>query len=244
MKCNSVDYALDMFETEAKGLRLISEKGEIRCPEVIDCFTVGSYSYLLLEWIDSGQKKPDFWKIFARQLAGLHSCTNSHFGLDHNNYIGRLDQSNQPRVDFHTFYADERLSPQFKMAYDNGFFNKRQSVFFDNMLTRLTDIIPPEIPGLIHGDLWSGNFMTDEMGMPCLVDPSAHYGHREMDLAMSKLFGGFHSDFYHFYNQKFPLEKEHAERVEIFQLYYLLVHVNLFGQSYVASCDRIIRRYQ
>lgn len=244
MKSNRIGYALDMFETEAKGIELLRSSGAIRCPEVIGYSIIGKTAFLILKWIESSRPVSNFWQLFGSQLAKLHKTVNSHFGLDHDNYIGRLNQKNSFYEDFASFYAEMRLIPQFRMAFDQGYFNSNHSTLFAQLISNLNKLIPAENPGLIHGDLWSGNFMTDAKGLPCIIDPSVHYGHRESDIAMSKLFGGFPAEFYNCYNEVFPLHGDWKSRIELFQLYYLLVHVNLFGSSYVSSCVSIMRKYQ
>ena len=243
MKYNSGTRFPGMFEKEAKGLGLIAETGEIRVPRVILYGESGDDIFLVLEYIDSAPRKEGFWREFGHSLAMMHRHTSKTFGLDHDNYMGSLSQSNRPHDTWPEFFVRERLEPMVKMAWDHGFFNTSIVSSFEQLYAKLQDIFPIEPPALIHGDLWTGNHMVDDLGEACLIDPAVHYGHREMDIAMSRLFGSFAGEFYKAYHEEYPLEKGWLDRVDICNLYPLLVHVNLFGEGYVGSVERIIRRF-
>ncbi|MEJ2596144.1 MAG: fructosamine kinase family protein, partial [bacterium] len=187
--------------------------------------------------------KPDFWEEFARLLAELHKNTQPYFGLDHDNYIGSLVQSNFRHDAWTDFYREQRLEPQLRLAREAGHFNRNVTRAFDRFYHRIERIFPAEPPALLHGDLWSGNFMVNENGSAVIIDPAIYYGHREMDLGMSMLFGGFDRRFYSAYDQHFPLEPGWQERMDYCNLYPLLVHVNLFGGGYVQQVEQIIRRF-
>jgi len=163
--------------------------------------------------------------------------------LDHNNYIGSLHQSNQKHDKWVSFFIEERLNPQLKLAYDSGKINSSILEKFEVMFLVLEEIFPVEKPSLLHGDLWSGNLMTDNFGNPCLIDPAVYFGFREMDLAMTTLFGGFDSEFYESYQRINHLETGWQERFDICNLYPLLVHVNLFGEGYLSSVKNILKRF-
>jgi fructosamine-3-kinase len=233
-----------MLEKEVKGIQLLASAGEIDCPERVGYSKSGNQAFLILDWIDPQNEVANFWQIFGMQLAKLHKHTSNTYGLSYNNYIGNLNQLNASYSDFFKFYIESRLEPQFKLAFQSSYFSKKDSDSFEKLINDLPNLIPVEQPALIHGDLWSGNYMVNGNGLPCLIDPSTHLGHRETDLAMTRLFGGFHPDFYAAYHIEYPLKEGFSERIELFQLYYLLVHVNLFGSSYVGSCRRIIQRYK
>lgn len=137
----------------------------------------------------------------------------------------------------------ERLQPLVKLAYDSGLLDGQDARRMEILYKKLPEILPVEPPSLIHGDLWSGNYMVGNDGNPCIIDPAVYYGHREMDIAMSKLFGGFSPEFYRAYNEEYPMVKGWEKRVELNQLYPLLVHVNLFGEGYNRQVRQILKDY-
>ncbi|HOW30242.1 MAG TPA: fructosamine kinase family protein [Bacteroidales bacterium] len=233
----------DMFEKESLELKLLASAGNIRLPEVVFHSTAGEYAFLLLEMIESGAGQPGFWTDFGSSLAALHGHSAEMFGLDHDNYMGSLRQSNRFHPGWCDFFVAERLEPQLKMARDTGHISISAIKSFDNLYRKLPELIPVEKPALIHGDLWNGNFMVSEEGKACLIDPAAYYGHRESDIAMTKLFGGFSEDFYSAYNSAWPLEKGWQQRIDILNLYPLLIHVNLFGISYLRDVQNIVRQF-
>ncbi len=240
---NSSPDALTMFESEAYGLKLLKDTGSINIPEVLFCSKVDKVAFLLLNFIEQGLKNTDFWKTFGFQLAALHKTSNDSFGLDSNNYIGSLPQQNNQADNWIDFYIKERLQPQIDLAVKLSALDSTTIAKFEKLYKKLPDIFPTEPPALIHGDLWNGNFLINTKNQPVLIDPSVSFAHREMDLAMSQLFGGFDTLFYMSYDEAFPVEKGFDQRVEIYQLYYLMVHVNLFGGGYLSSVKNILSRY-
>jgi protein-ribulosamine 3-kinase len=232
-----------MFEAEAKGLDLLRSINTIRIPNVIFFGEAGSQSFLLLEYIEKENPKKNFWNEFGKQLALLHKNSSDQFGLDYDNYIGSLNQCNHKHSNWIDFFINERIEPQIKLAFDSKKLANGLVSSLANLYKKLPEIFPMEKPSLLHGDLWNGNFMIADDGSACLIDPSVYYGNREMDLAMTKLFGGFTVEFYESYNETFPLEKDFEKRIEIYQLYPLLVHVNLFGQNYIQQVESILKRY-
>jgi fructosamine-3-kinase len=243
MKYNRNDRYPKMFEAEARGLQLLQDTQEIRVPDVIGAGETGGWSFLVLEYFESAGMKRGFWEAFGRSLARMHKHFGDSFGLDHDNYIGSLPQSNNSHNNWTDFFIKKRLTPQLKMATDAGLAGREMISGMERLYTKLDEIFPKEPPSLIHGDLWSGNFMVDNRGEAALIDPAVYYGHREMDIGMSKLFGGFSGEFYHAYNEVYPLAPGWESRVEICNLYPLLVHVNLFGGGYVGSVEGILRRF-
>ena len=241
IKVNSAKHFPKMFEAEAKGLELLRKANMIRIPEVVFIGENNGYSVLVLERIHIGRKSDTFWKDFGRNLAKLHQQTNPNFGLNHSNYIGSLTQLNCHHETWTDFFIHERLEPQVKLATKKGFINTTIRNQFERLYLRLSSICPNEKSSLIHGDLWNGNFMTDENGNAVLIDPAISFSNREMDLAMTKLFGGFSDSFYKSYNENFPLENGFKKRVDIYNLYYLMVHVNLFGASYLNDVKNILK---
>ena len=229
-----------MFSAEARGLRWLQESGAIRVPRVI-AVSEGEPAYLVLELITSAKRQADFEETLGRRLAAMHRFGARSFGLDHDNFIGRLRQSNAKADDWASFYWTSRLEPQLRLCRDRGMIDARTSSRFESLRLALPERVgPDEAPSRLHGDLWGGNLHVDESGEPCLVDPAVYGGHREIDLAMMRLFGGFGERVFAAYDEASPLAPEASERVPLYQLYPLLVHVNLFGGSYLASVKRAL----
>ncbi len=243
LKWNDAFKYPEMFEAEAKGLKLLKDAGEIFIPEVISSFLVDKYSFLLLEFVDQVDKIKNFWEDFGISLARLHKHSSGYFGLDHDNYIGSLPQSNQKHSDWISFFIEERLEKQIRLARDAGKISVNSVSRFEHLFKVLPEIFSEESPALLHGDLWNGNFMISPQEKACIFDPAVYFGHREMDLAMSKLFGGFCPVFYEAYQQQYPLEKGWQNRLDICNLYPLMVHVNLFGESYINSVESILHKF-
>ena len=240
LKWNRAGLYPKMFEKEAKGLNLLRKTGEIKIPEVIGFGEDKDYTILVLEYINGKSKIHGFWKDFGKSLACMHNHSHETFGLDTDNYIGNLHQSNKPHKDWISFFVEERLEKQISLARDNGRIDLSTIKMFESMYRFLDDFFPVEKPSLLHGDLWSGNYMVSDEGKACILDPAVYYGHRLMDLGMSKLFGGFSSDLYESYNETYPLESNWREALEICNLYPLMVHVNLFGGGYLNSVKSIL----
>jgi protein-ribulosamine 3-kinase len=237
LKVNSAASFPGMFEKEAKGLKVLSENCSLQIPNVIKHGTVNGEQYLLLEWAERGIPGKNFWEDFGTALAELHKKAQAYFGFGEDNFIGSLHQSNKKHDSWPKFYAEERILP---LTNKLGFDKK----LVEDFCSKLENIFPKETPSLLHGDLWSGNFMCASNGKACIYDPAVYYGHREMDLGMTKLFGGLDKKFYEAYNETHPLEKNWEKRIPITQLYPLLVHAVLFGGSYIESAKEIIGKYQ
>ncbi|MFW5687694.1 MAG: fructosamine kinase family protein, partial [Bacteroidota bacterium] len=227
-KWNQADVFPGMFEAEARGLQLLKQAGVLYVPEVKGYGEKQNVSMLVLEFVEQGREKKNFWQHFGAGLAALHKHTNDMFGLDHDNYIGSLPQINKRTDNWEEFFTVYRLEQQIRLVRDKSLMDSATSRQFEKLFTRLGEFFPREKPSLLHGDLWSGNFMTNSRGEACIIDPAVYYGHRLMDIGMSKLFGGFAPEFYQAYHSAFPLEDNWQQAVEIANLYPLLVHVNLF----------------
>jgi protein-ribulosamine 3-kinase len=240
LKYNDAAAFPKMFEAEATGLRLLRSANALPVPTVHFHGEANGYSFLLLEWIDSDRRIKNFWEDFGTSLAKLHNVQSEQFGLDHDNYIGSLAQSNTQHADWKSFFLNERIQPQLKTAREKGLVDSSITKQFENFFNRFEEIIPAANPSLLHGDLWSGNFLVGNSGKAALIDPAVYFGHREMDLAMTKLFGGFDPEFYNAYDEAFPLEKGLEKRADIHNLYPLLVHVNLFGGGYVQQVKTVL----
>lgn len=234
----------DMFQKEMKGLQLLRDTHEIQIPEVIAHGKLVDRNYILLEYIDAAPKALDYWSHFGRALASLHKNHRSdRYGLDHHNYIGKLPQPNTRNLNWVDFFIDQRLEFQLTLALRNQLvdssFAKRYRAFYKLLPT----LLPAEPPSLLHGDLWSGNVMPGMDGKVCLIDPAVYYGHREIELAFTQMFGGFGPDFYDAYNEVYPLEPGYDKRVAIYNIYPSMVHVNLFGISYLSGVNRVLQNY-
>ena len=243
VKLNQPKAYPGMFAAEERGLNLLRAKSPFQIPEVLKTGETPELAFIVMEFIEAGVPREDFWEGFASNLAEMHRHSHDSFGLDHDNYIGSLPQVNSPSDSWAEFYTAMRLEPQLRMARDKGLVDVTLSKSFNRLFTIMERLWPAEPPALLHGDLWSGNFMCAASGDATIIDPAVYYGHREMDIAMSQLFGGFHKSFYAFYHEHFPLENGWVERISLGQLYPLLVHVNLFGGGYVQQLRSCLRPY-
>lgn len=238
IKVNSASKFSNMFELEALGLKHIANSKSFTTPEIIQTGYFKDQSFLILEYLQSGKKASNFSENFGHQLAKMHKNTDV-FGFEKDNYIGSLPQHNKIESNAIDFYINQRLEPQFKMAIERGYrFSNLEAVY-----AKISELIPDEPAALIHGDLWSGNYMVGENGELILIDPATCYAPREMDIAMMHLFGGFESEIVDHYNEIFPLQQDWEERIRLWQLYYILVHVNLFGGNYYTSAKTILQEY-
>lgn len=243
LKVNDAKRYPDMFEQEATGLDQLRNSIILTIPSVIKCGVIYDQQYLLLEWLEPGHPGSDFWENFGAAIAKMHKQPQSCFGWTADNYIGSLTQPNTQYDAWGLFYTECRIMPLVKKLFDAGAFTYRDVIAAENLCKNFDLLFPQEPPALLHGDLWSGNFMTTAGGNAAIYDPAVYYGHREMDMGMTKLFGGFHERFYTAYNDAFPLEKDWLQRLPLTQLYPLLVHAVLFGGHYVESSRGIIKQH-
>jgi protein-ribulosamine 3-kinase len=232
-----------MFEAEAKGLEILAETKILHIPLPVATGKFDITSFIIMEYIESAARSKNFWEDFGKKLATLHRRSNDLFGLDHHNYIGSLPQKNNKNQSWINFFIEQRLLPQLYLAESKGKINSTILNNFKVLFKKLPELINEEKPSLLHGDLWSGNFIVNEKGEACLIDPAIYYGHREVDLAMTHLFSGFDDKFYESYYEEWPLEKNFYNRFDIYNLYPLLVHVNLFGGGYLDQVKYILRRF-
>jgi len=230
---------------EANGLRELAKANAIRAPSIqLECS-----SFILLDYINPGHTHPEFFAQFGRELAQLHRHRGDHFGFYEDNFIGSTPQQNishkSESIDWCEFYWNKRLLPQYKLAERNGYVTPELKSNFLKLEEKLYNILSDskEEPSLLHGDLWNGNFIADCEGNAWIIDPAVYYGHREADLAMTKLFGGFSNEFYEAYNKAYPLKPGHEYREGIYTLYHVMNHLNLFGHSYYPQAISLLRRY-
>lgn len=243
-----------LFRAEARGLQWLAEAGALRVPQVLALSRADlpATAFLVLEHIPTGAPGAQFEEQLGRGLAALHRAGAPDFGFEADNFIGSLPQANAPvptadgaddATRWAAFYAAQRIEPQLRRAHDAGLTSPALDQGCARLLPRLKGLVgPPEPPARLHGDLWAGNHLCDAQGAPVLVDPAVYGGHREVDLAMMRLFGGYGPRVFAAYAEAFPLAPGAEERVPLYQLYYLLVHVNLFGGGYVAQAEAAVRR--
>ncbi|MBT0812796.1 fructosamine kinase family protein [Litoribacter ruber] len=235
------DSRRDIFPKEAKGLQMLAKHSPLKIPEVYGAGHEEEINYLLMEWFAPARLSGNYWQELGAGVAQLHATTNNSFGLEEENYIASLAQPNTYCKSWPEFFIHQRLEPMAGKALYDGLIDQRFLEEIRLVYPLFDDIFPKEIPALLHGDIWSGNVMPSASGKPALIDPAVYYGHREVDLAFSKLFGGFEQEFYHAYHEAFPLEPGFEERVPIYNLYPLLVHLNLFGSSYLPPIQRTVK---
>jgi protein-ribulosamine 3-kinase len=251
LKWNSNPYA-GMFEAEANGLALMAETGSVRVPKVLAVAGIDDRtpSYLLLEWLETGVSlHPSEAQIqLGIKLAMMHhympQVSTGQYGLGENNYIGSNPQINDWEQDWITFFREKRLLFQCDLAVKNGLMPHQRQKKLENLMQNLASFMGgvQRRPALIHGDLWGGNVIA-AAGELALIDPAVYYGDREAELAFTELFGGFGADFYEGYSQTYPLEPGYKKRKDLYNLYHLLNHLNLFGEGYGSQVDAVLRYY-
>lgn len=244
LKYNS-SISNDMFIKEANGLKELVKANTIRIPEVLSF----EKDYILLEFIPMGNKNKNFFEEFGRNFAAMHKYTSGNYGFYENNFIGSNPQINIPeqneKSNWAEFYFNKRILFQLQLAEKLGNSTEELRKRISKLENKISEIIndSEENPSLLHGDLWSGNYMIDESGSAVLIDPAVYYGHREADLGMTKLFGGFSSEFYSAYHEEFPLKDGYEYRENIYKLYHVLNHLNLFGGAYYHQAITLIKFY-
>ena len=230
-----------MFEAEALGLQALAASRSIRVPQVICWGIADNSSYIVLEWLDLGRGGASGWTDLGRQLAHLHRAATSApsqcFGWDQSNTIGSTPQPNPWAQDWAKFFAESRIGYQLQLAQRRGA-SFGQSA---QLLSAIPDLLGHSpIPSLVHGDLWSGNAGFSAEGEPVIFDPAVYWGDREVDIAMTELFGGFPSSFYAGYQAVWPLESGYEQRKVLYNLYHILNHFNLFGGGYRAQAEQMM----
>ena len=243
LKVNNAKQFPRMFEKEMNGLNTLHNNCHLIIPKAIKCGVAEQQQYLLLEWIETGSPEKDFWKQFGASLATMHKQPQSFFGWEEDNYLGSLQQRNDKHESWNLFYAECRIMPLVIQLFNSNAFSKNDVTAAEELCGKLKEIFPVESPALLHGDLWSGNFMVAANGYAAILDPAVYYGYREMDIGMTKLFGGFDQRFYDAYEEAYPLEKGWKQRLQLAQLYPILVHAILFGGHYVDKARTIIKYY-
>jgi fructosamine-3-kinase len=239
----------EMFVTEERGLELLASANAVRVPAVLHATNASGEqpAYILMEWLEGSVSTHDAQAqaTLGQQLAALHRSSADAYGLDTDNYIGTTPQYNGWDADWIAFFGERRLRPQIELAARNGYLPAHRRRPLERVLERLPDWLGgvARQPALLHGDLWGGNIIPGPDGNLALIDPAVYYGDREAEIAYTQLFGGFSPHFYSGYQDAWPLEAGYDERRDLYNLYHLLNHLNIFGTSYASSVERIAQHY-
>jgi fructosamine-3-kinase len=238
VKLNSQKY-LSMFNAEKKGLLEIKESNSIQVPKVITTGDASGFSFIILEYLEFLNNGS--WKVAGEQLARMHKSTNKQFGWNTNNTIGLTPQINSYSQDWIAFFIEFRINFQIKLAKKNGLNLKYTADLFKKTKSLFLDYHP--VPSLLHGDLWSGNISFNSKREPVIYDPAVYYGDRETDIAMTELFGRFPDEFYEGYNEIYKIDYGYEMRKNLYHLYHILNHYNIFGGSYGDQSQKIIMNF-
>lgn len=242
MKCHA-NSPKGFFQSEANGLRILKETKTISVVNYLSYSDQPGNAFLLLEWIE-GRKSADTEADLGRKLAELHQCHGRMHGFESDTYIGLLPQPNKLRANWLEYFRDYRLAAMVEQGIEKELIKGERRQKLEQLISRLSEWVPSFVePSHLHGDLYMGNWIVGPGGEPYLVDPSFLYGDRHFELAYTELFGGLPTKFYQAYNESYPLSETYEDVKPIYQLYYLLAHLNLFGESYGADIDAILKRY-
>lgn len=264
LKVNSGSSALEMFRAEQEGLRAIQTTKTIAVPHVHSVDFLDGKAFLLMDHVESKRPNTSDYQRLGAELAELHQFSHhpptrstgevgsrrtgpeqssgAGFGFPTGNFIGSLPQSNRSHTDWPEFYWFERILPQLQMAREDGLISGKMIPKEESAIALFRDIFGHVKPSLLHGDLWGGNYLIATDGTPYLIDPAVYHGHSMVDIAMSRLFGGFAPDFYTAYHEIIPRSDQYDSQIDLYQLYYLLVHLNLFGSGYYSSVASLLKR--
>ena len=229
----------DMFSREVEGLEALDVEGGPRVPKPY----LHAPNFLLMEDLTPSKRTTTYWEDFGRQMAALHNHTHKTYGFHNDNYIGSTPQPNSWTEDGYKFFAQHRLIFQANLAAQRGLLTPQEADEVKILAGKLGELVPEQPASLLHGDLWSGNAMTDNQGAPAIIDPAAHFGWAEADLAMTALFGAFDDRFYNAYVEARSLPTGWRQRFRLYNLYHLLNHLNLFGRGYYGQVMGIVREY-
>ena len=243
LKVNSAPNALKMFHEEQKGLNAIEATKTIAVPHVYFADILDQNAFILMDFIESKRPSPSDYSRLGIELAKLHMAVFNEFGFTSDNFIGSLPQRNKKHDRWSDFYWNERIYPQLQLALNEGLLSVDEVPTQDQFISLFNSFIDEFKPSLLHGDLWGGNYLISEDGTPFLIDPAVYIGHNMVDIAMSQLFGSFGPEFYDSYHKIIERPKQYNEQIDLYQLYFLLVHLNLFGKGYYSSVSTILSRY-
>lgn len=243
LKINSAPDAFEMFHAEQKGLEEIEKTCTIPVPHVYLVDNINGKAIIMMDYIENKRPDSNDYARLGRELASLHSIKQENYGFREDNFIGSLPQSNRVHTDWLEFYWEERISPQLWLALKAGLLSNKEIPTKQKCMDIFNHFIKDVPSSLIHGDLWGGNYLISTDGTPYLIDPAVYKGHSMVDIAMSKLFGSFGEMFYNAYHEAIPRPEYYDEQIELYQLYFLLVHLNMFGRGYYPSVSKILQRY-
>lgn len=244
LKVNSANNFPHLFKKEARALETIKKTKTFSVPKVVNVGEAGKdFQYLLLEWMETSTPTVVNWENLGKNLAKLHQNTSKQFGWSEDNYIAIVVQPNSLTDSWSEFYAKNRIMPMMKLLQNKQLINSKQIKSAENLCKQLNSIFPEEKPALLHGDFWNGNILANKKGEFSVIDPAIYYGHREMDLAIAKLFGGFDDVFFDAYHENNPLAPNFEERLPIAQLFPLLIHAYLFEGYYVKDVQTILKKF-
>lgn len=243
VKWNDTEAFPAIFELEARNLNLLHQTQTVQTPAVIEVNDVDNFSFLILDYVQANTKSFAGTEKLGEQIALLHQNTNVDFGLHYNNYIGILQQFNKLNESWADFFIENRLKPLVNKAYQMQLLDLEEMSLFVTLYQKIPTLFPDEKPALLHGDLWGGNYLITETGIPFVFDPACYFGHREMDIAMTVLFGGYDRVFYEAYHATFPLESGWQERTALWNLYPLLIHLLLFGKGYHNNLMQSVKKF-
>ncbi|MDD2589756.1 MAG: fructosamine kinase family protein [Fermentimonas sp.] len=243
LKINKAPEAIKMFHAEQKGLDAIERTGTISVPHVHLVDSYDEKAIIMMDYVENRRPDPSDYARLGAELAGLHLIKQKNFGFTSDNFIGSLPQSNQIHSDWIEFYWEERISPQLQLALRNGLLSEKETPGKQDSIDIFNRYLNDVTPSLLHGDLWGGNYLISTNGTPYLIDPAVYRGHSMVDIAMSKLFGSFGTEFYNTYHEIIPKPEYYDEQIDLYQLYFLLVHLNMFGRGYYSSVSNILKRY-
>lgn len=234
---------LAMFEAEFQALLVMKEGNAIRVPAPLCCGVAASHAFIAMEYIELGAGSAHSQAELGRQLADMHRITAECFGWDRNNTIGTTLQCNEQNESWLGFWRDQRIRPQLQLLAEGGYQGRIQKLG-EQLLIALPSLLEGHQPpaSMLHGDLWSGNYAFNRQGEPLIFDPAFYYGDRETDIAMTELFGGFSPRFYDAYGEAYPLDDGYQQRKELYNLYHVLNHGNLFGGGYISQAEHLIER--
>lgn len=243
LKVNSASNALNMFHEEQLGLNAIESTKTIAVPHVYFVDILDPFAFILMDYIESKRPSSIDYQRLGIELAELHKVAFEEIGFTSDNFIGSLPQSNKKHESWSNFYWNERIYPQLQLALNAGLLSAEEIPSQEKFTSLFNSIVDEFKPSLLHGDFWGGNYLISEDGTPYLIDPAVYNGHNMVDIAMSQLFGSFGQEFYDSYHKIIERPKHYNEQIDLYQLYYLLVHLNLFGKGYYSSVSTILSRY-
>ncbi|ADX66754.1 fructosamine kinase family protein [Weeksella virosa] len=243
LKLNVADSLPELFRKEADNLNFLSHIDQLILPNVIDYgVSQDNFQFLILEWLEKKTPTEKSWIHLANNMAKLHRTHQENFGWTEDTYCAIVLQPNISSTQWEEFFSENRILPMAKLLRDKNLIGRRESQQLDKYCKQINSFFPIEQPSLLHGDFWSGNILPIDYDQIALIDPSSYFGHREIDMAMSKLFGGFDQQFYHSYQEIYPLEETWQERLPYTQLYPLMLHALLFEGYYLDEVQSILKK--